>query len=428
MTSPATTAVPPVTCPPAVPGAAPAAAPGEAVAAALALWQVALKEGGRYWSRLPARGFSPLTVLGDTARWVQLISDRRPPTWSSPHTVVFTTPIARLRDFSDDATGDMVPTLFLPPQAGHDSCIVDFSPTQSQVRTARAAGLTRVFSLDWIGAGEQSRDATIDDYIAVIDRAVDHLGGTANLVGDCQGGWLATIYAALRPDRVHTLTIAGAPIDYHAGQPALGEWVSRLGSNDLAFYRGLVAQAGGVMPGQHMLNGFIMLKPTSEVEKSMQLFSHLDDDEYVARYREFEDWFKHVQDIPGAFYLWIIEHLFRDNKLITGELEIGGEQVDLARIRCPLNLLGGATDHITPPAQVFAAAEHVSTPPQDITTATTTGGHLGLFMGSEALREFWPTIFADVATRSTRDARPERQLRAQAKAATALHTPLLPAP
>ena len=38
-----------------------------------------------------------------------------------------------------------------------------------------------------------------------------------NLVGDCQGGWLATIYAALHPERVNTLTIAGAPIDFHAG-------------------------------------------------------------------------------------------------------------------------------------------------------------------------------------------------------------------
>ncbi|MEJ7718850.1 MAG: hypothetical protein WKF31_13130 [Thermoleophilaceae bacterium] len=44
----------------------------------------------------------------------------------------------------------------------------------------------------------------------------------------------------------------------------------------------------------------------------------------MERYRAFEDWFKHTQDIPGAFYLWIVEHLFRDNKLINGELEIAG--------------------------------------------------------------------------------------------------------
>ena len=419
-----TSSAAPVFCPPVPPGGAPLSLTSAPVTATLGVWKAAAKEGLHYWRRLPRRGFPPLTLLTDTARWMQLMNDRRPPTWSSPHTVVFETPIARLRDFTDGATDDVVPTLLLPPQAGHDSCIVDYSPTQSQVRTARAAGLTRLFSLDWVGATQESKDATVDDYIAVIDQALDHLGGPVNLVGDCQGGWLATIYAALRPERVHTLTIAGAPIDFHAGQPPIGDWVGALGANDLAFYRNLVMQAGGVLPGKHMLTGFIMLKPESEIEKNLQLFSHLDDEEHIARYREFEDWFKHVQDIPGAFYLWIIEHLFRDNKLVKGQLEIGGERVDLSRISCPVNLLAGATDHITPPAQVFAAADHVSTPPQDITQATTSGGHLGLFMGNEALREYWPTIFDDVAKRSGS----QRHDKTRAKEITAPHDPLVPAP
>ncbi len=420
----AASTVPPVTCPPVAPARGKLSTTPAAASATLSIWKAAVKEGAHYVSRLPGRGFPPLTVLNDTARWMQLMSDRRPPTWSSPHTVVFATPIARLRDFTDGATDDVVPTLFLPPQAGHDSCIVDFSPEQSQVRTARAAGLTRLFSMDWVGATSQSKDSTIEDYIAVIDRAVDHLGGRANLVGDCQGGWLATIYTALRPERVHTLTIAGAPIDFHAGQPPIGEWVNKLGGNDMAFYRGLVARAGGVLPGKHMLDGFILLKPESEVEKNLQLFSHLDDVEHVARYREFEDWFKHVQDIPGAFYLWIISHLFRDNELVQGRLQVGGETVDLGRISCPLNLLAGATDHITPPAQVFAAADHVSTPAADITRATTSGGHLGLFMGSEALRKFWPGIFVTVAARS---GAPQLSL-VRAEEVTPPHDPLVPAP
>ena len=55
----------------------------------------------------------------------------------------------------------------------------------------------------------------------MIDRAVEHAGGSVNLIGDCQGGWLATIYAALRPGRINTLTIAGAPIDFHCGEPVI---------------------------------------------------------------------------------------------------------------------------------------------------------------------------------------------------------------
>jgi poly(3-hydroxyalkanoate) synthetase len=66
----------------------------------------------------------------------------------------------------------------------------------------------------------------------------------------------------------------------------------------------------------------------------------------------------------------------------------------------PLNLLAGATDHITPPDQVFAIADYASTPEDQVTRRVTTGGHLGLFMGHEALREYWPPILSDVAARS----------------------------
>ena len=61
----------------------------------------------------------------------------------------------------------MLPTLVLPPQAGNDSCIVDYSPAQSQMRTIRAAGLERAYALDWIGATASTKDATIDDYLDV---------------------------------------------------------------------------------------------------------------------------------------------------------------------------------------------------------------------------------------------------------------------
>ena len=95
-----------------------------------------------------------------------------------------------------------------------------------------------------------------------------------------------------------------------------------------------------------------------------------------------------------------MEHLFRDNALVRGSLDVGGRPVALGEIRCPLYLLAGADDHITPPAQLFAIAGHVSTPPEDITRATAPAGHLGLFMGSAALRSEWPALMADVARRS----------------------------
>jgi poly(3-hydroxyalkanoate) synthetase len=368
----------------------------------LAAWTALIRSVADYWSSAIERRATPPELMGDWMRWLEVSTKRGRPTWSTPHEIVFEAPVARLRDFSTatEANG-VIPTLVLPPQAGHDSCIVDYSPEQSQMRTILSAGLTRAFTLDWIGATTATRDATIDNYLAVIDRAVEHAGGRVNLIGDCQGGWLATIYAALRPECVNTLTIAGAPIDFHAGDPVIRAVMERMAPGGrMSAYRALVAAGGGTLKGQHMLAGFILIKPDNELARQAQLLVNIHDPEHVARYREFEDWFKHTQDIPGAFYLWIVEHLFRDNELLLGELEVAGENVDLARIKCPVNLLGGAIDHITPPSQVFALADAVSTSPHNITQRVTTGGHLGLFMGREALEERWPPILAEVARRS----------------------------
>jgi poly(3-hydroxyalkanoate) synthetase len=380
-----------------------------------------------YWNGALARGAAPWDVFDDVLCWWNESNRRERPGWHSPNEIVLESPVARLRDFSQGSKADVVPTLVLPPQAGHDSCIVDYSPAQSQMKVIRAAGLERAFSLDWIGATDETRDAGIDDYLDFVERSIEHIGGPVNLIGDCQGGWLAAIYAALHPEHVNTLTLAGAPIDFHDGEPVIHDWVEALGSEDLAFYRWVVEQGGGVLKGEHMLNGFILIRPENEVAKQIQLLTHLHDPEHLERHHHFETWFKHVQDIPGAFYLWIVEHLFMANGLVEGTLEIGGERVDLARIECPLFLLGGAGDHITPPAQVFAAADHVSTSPADIEKHVNSGGHLGLFMGSEALREHWPPILAAVFKRSRRNA-DTATAKARARSQTQRKRPAIPAP
>ncbi|HEV3388693.1 MAG TPA: hypothetical protein VG057_06740, partial [Solirubrobacteraceae bacterium] len=149
----------------------------------------AVESVGKCWTTALQRG----PAAFDFPRWVALTTDRKAPSWTTPHEIVFETPLARLRDFSVSRRR-VVPTLVLPPQAGHDSCIVDYSAEQSQMRAILEAGLERALSLDWVGATRDSKDASIEDYIDIVDRAVEHCGGRVNLIGDCQGGWLATIY------------------------------------------------------------------------------------------------------------------------------------------------------------------------------------------------------------------------------------------
>lgn len=377
----------------------------DAALASATAWQRGVTD---YWTSALRRMASPMDLAVEYGEWLALTSRTREPTWSTPHEVVWETRVARLRDFSGARPGgglsDVVPTLLLPPQAGHSSCIVDYSPQQSQVGAMLDAGLTRLASLDWIGATEHTKDAGVEEYLATVTSAADFLSAgrddpRINLVGDCQGGWLAVIWAALHPERVHTLTIAGAPIDYHCGEPALHDWVRALAPNGgIETFQGIVDRSGGVLTGASMLAGFIALKPENEVDRRLQLLSNMHDPAYVERYREFDTWFRWTQDIPGTFYLWIVEHLFQRNSLIKGELEIGGRVVDLGAITAPLFLFAGETDHITPPDQVFALADYAGS--TESARQISSGGHLGLFMGRESLREHWPPLLNAVTAMS----------------------------
>lgn len=354
-----------------------------------------------YAIRVGQRGATPLDVAGDMAEWFRAASSRPSPTWSTPHKVIREWPVARLLDFSTGTTA--LPTLVLPPQAGHASTIVDHTPTQSQLRTALEQGLDSLYVLDWTGATEETKHTTIEDYISILDATVERLGGKVNLVGDCQGGWLGAIYAALRPDSVNTLSVGAAPIDFHAGRSAIHDWTRRMAVVDeMTTYRIMVGLNGGVHRGGNQVLGFKMMEPAGEIQRLMDLWANIGDPEYVERYIDFVTWFESEQDLAGDFYLWVVEHLFVNNELVQGTLTVGGEVVDLGRITAPVYLLAGTEDHITPPDQVWALASHVGTPTEDVHSRFLEAGHLGLFMGRAALREHWTPIFASIRDRSDR--------------------------
>ena len=147
-----------------------------------------------------------------------------------------------------------------------------------------------------------------------------------------------------------------------------------------------------------------MLEPGAQIERLMGLLANIDDPDYVTRRIDFTNWFEWTQDLPGAFYLWIIEHLFVHNELARGVLVVDGKQVNLSAVDCPIFMLAGTKDHITPPEQVWALADLVSTPVEHISRELVDAGHLGLFMGRAALAEHWRPIAERVRMYSERDA------------------------
>ena len=315
------------------------------------------------------------------------------PAWCTPNEVVFEAPGFRLRRFaSPDAAGpgpDPVPLLIVPPEV-NQSYIVDFAPDQSLVRAAHRGGFRQVAALDWQSAGEAAARRDIDHSVADILRCIDLLGGRVHLVGVCQGGWESAIAAALRPGALATLTLVAAPIDFDAGQGPVKHLARML---PMGLYRQLVTLGGGVMRGGLISGGFDSLQPLDRFAlKPLTVWNHLDDPAWMDRFQRLNDWYRSPKDLPGPLYLRAVRELFKQNRLIQGRLVVMGEPVRLARIDCPLCLVAGRRDHITPPPQLEAARYAVSS--RAVRMVLTEGGHIGTFMGRAELETHWPGIFA----------------------------------
>lgn len=336
-------------------------------------------------------GEAAASYFSDFAR--ALVSDeaaRQPahePQWATPHRVALELQTLRLRDFSRQPDG--VPTFVCAPLALHGATVVDFASRHSLVEALRGAGLNRVFVTEWRSATPEMRFLSIDNYLADLNTAVDTVGSPVDLVGLCQGGWLALVYAARFPSKVRRLVLAGAPIDVHAGESAL----SRLAADvPLAIFDDLVRMGDGRILGHRVLDLWGPVLNANDGDRVLQISS----DDGASQSQElrdhFREWHAWIVDLPGTYYLQVVRWLFKENRIAEGRFVALGRTIDLADVRIPIFLLAARDDELVSAGQLLATARLVGTPKDSIETAVEPCGHLSLFMGTRTLHRTWPKI------------------------------------
>ena len=319
--------------------------------------------------------------LRDTLQLRVYMSGRRAPGSDGPESARDGPPTGKGRDT----------VLIVTPQVNH-SYIADFAPDQSLVKTLLDGGAGRVAVTDWL-APPRDRDYGILDSIEDLEAALDVLEGPVHLVGLCQGGWQSAILAARTPACARSLTVAAAPIDPLAGHTPLHLFTRWL---PMSWYEDLVKSSGGVAPGRALAMGFDMLVPFERFYGAYaRLWLHALDPSYVSRYERLRNWYRLNKDIPGRLYLEVVRDLFKGGKLARGSLKLGGQAVDLGQITCPIHLVAGTRDHITPPPQV-RALEGLAPRAARCRYHAVDAGHVGVFMGRRALRTVWPVIAQDL--------------------------------
>ena len=311
----------------------------------------------------------------------------REPQGATPSKIALELHAVRLRDFTIAGSG--VPTLLCPPLALHGAAVADLAAGHSLVGALRGAGIDRLFMADWRSASADMRFFGIDEYLADLNVLIDHVGGLVDLVGLCQGGWLSLVYAARFPSKVRTLVMAGAPVDIaaqHSGLSAVAE------GTPLLMFESLVNLGDGLVIGRNIAQFWGNNTDANDVRETLQTLQPIGSPEFTRLEAIFKDWNSWTIDVPGKYYLEVVEKLYKRNELASGSFVALGQKIDLSRLRLPIYLLAGSADTVVAPEQLLAVERLVGTQPEFLRHEVVPYNHLSLFMGRRTLEEVWPGI------------------------------------
>ena len=315
--------------------------------------------------------------------------DRNPqePEGATPSKIALELHTVRLRDFTMVKSG--VPALLCTPLALHGAAVADLAVGHSLVAALRGAGTERLFMADWRSASADMRFLGIDEYLADLNVLVDCVGGLVDLIGLCQGGWLSLVYAGRFPAKVRKLVMAGAPIDIAARQSRLSSIAE---ATPLTMFQSLVNLGDGRVLGRNLAKFWGNDADANGIRESLQTLHLIGSSEFMRLEAIFENWNSWTVDIPGTYYLEVVEKLYKRNELASGSFIALGQKIDLSRLRLPMYLLAGSADEVVAPEQLLAVQRLVGTQPEYLLHEVAPCNHLGLFMGRRTLEEYWPRI------------------------------------
>jgi len=279
--------------------------------------------------------------------------------------------------------------------------LLDLRPGHSFVEFMVKRGYD-VYLLDWGVPGIEDRHLKFDDYaMDYMPRAIRKMKLVAgveefSVLGWCIGAILTTIYASMRPDDgLRNLLLLTAPLDFsNRDGLTFARW-----TDGKYFDIEEVLATFGNMPGEMIDYGAKMLKPVENfIGNYVKLWDIIDNPRAVESWHAMNTWVTDYIPMAGGAYRQLIVDLYRNNRLMKGELLIRGRRVDLSRLRANLLTVIAAGDHITPPCQSEAILEKVSSTDKELYRIP--GGHIGIMAGSGARRDTWPHLEKWLATRS----------------------------
>jgi polyhydroxyalkanoate synthase len=344
-------------------------------------------EGLKAWSR-----FTALPKAIDKASRIRV--------GTTPHDVVYEEDTLKLLRYRGEQPKQFREPLLICYALVNRPYILDLQPNRSVVQQLLKRGFD-VYLIDWGVATAADRTMRLQDYICGLLNNVVHFVLKAtkmpqlNLLGYCMGGTMSTMYTALNPELIHTLSLMAAPIDFAGDDSLLHVW-----TQEKYFDVDRFIDAYGNCPAPLLQSAFQLMKPVQNYYlKYTNFWENVQDEKFVENFWSMETWGQDNIPVAGETFREFVKCLYQQNQLVKGEFRLRDVPVRLERITCPLLLLAAEHDHLVTPASTMGIVPHVKS--TDVKKMLIDAGHVGLAVSSKAHKKFWPEAVEWIAQRSS---------------------------
>jgi poly(3-hydroxyalkanoate) synthetase len=311
---------------------------------------------------------------------------REEQTWQLPHVDVFVTDFFTIKKFTHRPYA--TEAVFVnPPRAGHHSNIAQLV-IEYYIKNTNY----EVFSSDHHSATQETKNYGIEEVVSQVDCVYNCIPfKKIHLAGLCQGGWGNVIWAALNPEKVKSIIIAGTPIDFQIDGGKCQMWLDVMPQSTI---ENIIKSNNGIWPGKYQLCGFKMLNPVDRyLTTNSELMEYViaKDEKKIKKWIRNNSWYEYVMDLPGKMIKQVRKNLFGMNELIKGELVLFDKRVLLQNITCPIGCITGDDDDITLERQCTEIFNYVSSD-QKIHFHIPNCGHIAIFLKGQSLEIWGETI------------------------------------
>ena len=281
----------------------------------------------------------------------------------SPGKVIYQNDICQIIQY-EQATAQVLkrPLLIVPPWI-NKFYVLDLVPEKSWIRWLVEQGHT-VFVISWVNPDERHAGKGFEEYMRegilqaldVIEKATGEK--EVNAVGYCVGGTLLSVtlgyMAATKDKRIATATLLATQVDFEfAGDLKIFAQADRMAELEAEM------EKAGYLEGSRMANVFNMLRSNDLIWPYVV-------NNYMRGKEPFPFdllyWNADATRLPAKNHTFYLRSCYIENRITNGEMEIGGERIDLGKVKIPIYNLATREDHIAPAKSVLAGSAYFGGP------------------------------------------------------------------